>query len=210
MWALPDPPTLVFFCHPHRNNYKQNAQANPAPYIQGRNMNRNLDSMPNMTGRPGYRTMEMNGGSSAPYLARTPCIPLFVHCLIRVEAEGLLDYQGRAGDHFYCTVEPSLGHIWVEFWRLPSRDLPFLVFFENNKESFLGNHQKSKGFFFFFIFPCRTPKIPGKEGKHAQKSKEIPCRREKQGIPKKKARKERSGGHSFASYMGLGFQNEAH
>ena len=30
-----------------------------------------------MTGRPGYRTMEMNGGSSAPYLARTPCIPLF-------------------------------------------------------------------------------------------------------------------------------------
>ena len=39
----------------------------------------------------------MNGGSSAPYLACTPCISLFVHCLIRVEAEGLLDYQGRAG-----------------------------------------------------------------------------------------------------------------
>ena len=36
-----------------------------------------LKSMPNMTGRPGYRTMEMNGGSSAPYLARTPCVPLF-------------------------------------------------------------------------------------------------------------------------------------
>ena len=50
-----------------------------------------------MTGRPGYWTMEMNGGSSAPYLACTPCVPLFVHCLIRVEAEGLLDYQGRAG-----------------------------------------------------------------------------------------------------------------
>ena len=41
--------------------------------------------------------MEMNGGSSAPYLACTRCVPLFVHCLIRVEAEGLLDYQGRAG-----------------------------------------------------------------------------------------------------------------
>ena len=54
-------------------------------------------SMPNMTGRPGHRTMEMNGGSSAPHLARTPCVPLFVHCLLRVEAEGLLDYQGRAG-----------------------------------------------------------------------------------------------------------------
>ena len=41
--------------------------------------------------------MEQNGGSSAPYLARTPCVPLFVHCLISVETEGLLDYQGRAG-----------------------------------------------------------------------------------------------------------------
>ena len=30
-----------------------------------------------MTGRPGYRTIEMIGGSSAPYLARTPCVPLF-------------------------------------------------------------------------------------------------------------------------------------
>ena len=26
-----------------------------------------------------------------------PCVPLFVHCLIRVETEGLLDYQGQAG-----------------------------------------------------------------------------------------------------------------
>ena len=34
-------------------------------------------SMPNMTGRPGYRTMEMIGGSSAPYLVCTPCVPLF-------------------------------------------------------------------------------------------------------------------------------------
>ena len=51
----------------------------------------------NMTGRPGYRTMDMNGGSSAPYLACILCVPLFVHCLIGVEAEMLLDYQGRAG-----------------------------------------------------------------------------------------------------------------
>ena len=54
-------------------------------------------SMPNMTGRPGYWTMEMNGGSSAPYLARTLAFPWVVHCLIRVETEGLLDYQGWAG-----------------------------------------------------------------------------------------------------------------
>ena len=55
--------------------------------------------------------MEMNGESSAPYLARTPCVPLFVHCLKRVETEGLLDYQGWAGIIFHCTVEPSPGHI---------------------------------------------------------------------------------------------------
>ena len=42
---------------------------------------RALFSMPNMTGRPGCQTMEMNGGSSASYL----------------ETEGLLDYQRRAG-----------------------------------------------------------------------------------------------------------------
>ena len=28
-----------------------------------------------------------------------------------METEGLLDYQGRAGDHFHGTVEPSPGHI---------------------------------------------------------------------------------------------------
>ena len=38
---------------------------------------RSLVSTPNMTGRPGSRTMEMNGGSSASYLVCTPCIPLF-------------------------------------------------------------------------------------------------------------------------------------
>ena len=35
----------------------------------------------------------MNGGSSASYLACAPCVLL---CLIGVEPEGLLDYQGRA------------------------------------------------------------------------------------------------------------------
>ena len=39
----------------------------------------------------------MNGGSAASYLARTPCAPLLILCLVRVETEGLLDYQGRAG-----------------------------------------------------------------------------------------------------------------
>ena len=54
--------------------------------------------MPNMTGRPGYRTTEMNGGSSALYLACTPYVPLFCTLFNRGgKTEGLLDYQGRAG-----------------------------------------------------------------------------------------------------------------
>ena len=59
---------------------------------------RGLRSIPNMTGRPGCRTMEMIGGSSVSYLARTPYVRFyFLLCLIGVETEGLLDYQGRAG-----------------------------------------------------------------------------------------------------------------
>ena len=46
---------------------------------------------------------------------RTSLVPLaspcFVLRLIGVETEALLDYQGRAGDHFHCAVEPSPGHI---------------------------------------------------------------------------------------------------
>ena len=46
---------------------------------------------------------------------RTSLVPLAFPCfvlrLIGVEAEGLLDYQGRAGDHFHCTVEPLPDHI---------------------------------------------------------------------------------------------------
>ena len=50
---------------------------------------------------------------------RTSLVPLafpcFVHCLIGVETKNVLDYQGRAGDHFHCTVEPSPGHIRCRF-----------------------------------------------------------------------------------------------
>ena len=41
--------------------------------------------------------MKMNGGSSAPYPACTPCVPLFCGFLIGVETEVLLDHQERAG-----------------------------------------------------------------------------------------------------------------
>ena len=50
-----------------------------------------------MTGRPGYRTREMIGGSSAPYLARTPCVPVSCVLFNRGGNRRLLDYQGRAG-----------------------------------------------------------------------------------------------------------------
>ena len=50
-----------------------------------------------MTGRQGYRTMEMNGGSSVPTSLVPLAFPCFVLCSRGVETEGLLDYQGRAG-----------------------------------------------------------------------------------------------------------------
>ena len=69
-------------------------------------------SMPKMTGRPGYRTMEMIGGSSAPYLARTPCVPLFCTLFNRGgNRSRAFRLPGAGGDHFHCTVEPSSGHI---------------------------------------------------------------------------------------------------
>ena len=64
--------------------------------------------------------MDMNGGSSASYLACTLVFPCFVLCLIGLEAEGLFDYQGTARIH--CTVEPSPGHVRC---RLASQNPPF-------------------------------------------------------------------------------------
>ena len=52
---------------------------------------------PNMTGRPGFRTMEMNGGSSAPYLACTPCVPLFCTSFNRGGNSSAFRLPGRRG-----------------------------------------------------------------------------------------------------------------
>ena len=41
--------------------------------------------------------MEMNGGSTALYLARTLCVPVFLLILVGLEAKELLDFQGRRG-----------------------------------------------------------------------------------------------------------------
>ena len=63
---------------------------------------------------------------------------------------------------------------------------PFLFFLEEGKE----NHQKTRIF-----YPYRTSKIPGKEGKNAQKKQGNPREKrekKKQGIPEKnKERKDR-------------------
>ena len=53
-----------------------------------------------MTGRPGYRTMEMIGGSSAPYLARTPCVPLFCSSFNRVGNKERFRLPGAGGGSF--------------------------------------------------------------------------------------------------------------
>ena len=53
-----------------------------------------------MTGRPGYRTMEMIGGSSAPYLARTPCVPLFCTSFNRVGNKERFGLPGAGGGSF--------------------------------------------------------------------------------------------------------------
>ena len=56
-----------------------------------------LTSGTNMTGRREYWTMEMNGGSSASCLARSPCVPLFYTYFTSLETEEPLAFQGRAG-----------------------------------------------------------------------------------------------------------------
>ena len=74
----------------------------------------NVLSMPNMTGRLGYRTMEMKGGTSAPYLARTPCVPLFCTLFNRGGNRRAFRLPGAGGDHVHCTAEPSPGHVRLD------------------------------------------------------------------------------------------------
>ena len=50
-----------------------------------------------MAGRPGHRTMEMNGRSTVSYLVRTPRVPFFMLIVIGLEAKNRLAFQGRAG-----------------------------------------------------------------------------------------------------------------
>ena len=58
----------------------------------------------------------------------------------------------------------------------------FPCFFGKSKE----NHQEKQGFFLY----AETPKILGKEGKNAQKSKEIPCNEKSKEIQKKQGKED--------------------
>ena len=50
-----------------------------------------------MTGRPGDRTMEMNGGSSVLYLARTPYVPSVCTLFNRVGKRRAFRLPGEGG-----------------------------------------------------------------------------------------------------------------
>ena len=59
-------------------------------------------------GRPGDRTMEINGGYAVSYLTHTPCVPMLLLMLIDLEAHGLLDSQGRRGITSVVRWNPGL------------------------------------------------------------------------------------------------------
>ena len=72
------------------------------------------DTTPNMAGRPGCRTMEMNGGSSAPYLACTPCVPLFCTSFNRCGSTGAFRLPGAGGGSF-----PLYGGTFARSYSVP-------------------------------------------------------------------------------------------
>ena len=76
----------------------------PSECVNGQNLGTDV------TGWPGDRTMEMNGGSTASYLARTPCIPVFSLFKSSSGSEGAFRLPGATWDHFRCAVELLLGH----------------------------------------------------------------------------------------------------
>ena len=71
-------------------------------------------SMPKMTGRPGHRTLEMIGGSSALYLARTPCVPLFCTLFNKGGSRRAFRLPGAGGGSF-----PLYGGTFVRSYSVP-------------------------------------------------------------------------------------------
>ena len=71
----------------------------------------------------GDRTTDMNGGSTASYLARTPRVPFCYAYFHRSGSKGLLDFQGRRGIasiQVRWNIRPVSPEISGHFpWRLP-------------------------------------------------------------------------------------------
>ena len=78
-----------------------------------------------MTGRPGDRTMEMNGGSTVSYLARTLCVAVSLVYFNRSGSKGLLDFQGRHGIISIVRWKPSPGRIRCRV-NSPASILPYI------------------------------------------------------------------------------------
>ena len=57
-----------------------------------------------VSGRPGCWTMEMNGSSSAPYLARTPCVPLFCNLFFFQTAKSMHHPHKIDDQHRECKI----------------------------------------------------------------------------------------------------------
>ena len=100
-----------------------------------------------MTGRPGYRTMEMIGGSSAPYLARTPCVPLFCTSFNRVGNKERFRLPGAGGGSF-----PLCGGTFARSYSVSKRgrfdengENDEFAFHENDENDEIGGCHSGKG-----------------------------------------------------------------
>ena len=108
-----------------------------------------------MTGRPGRRTVEMNGGSSAPYLACTPCVPLFCtlfnrgwkhqeprkggfskggFCRVECHAQGNKEYPRTLGPAVHLALRAPQPRKAYILQKPPSKNPLFLV--SENRRAF--------------------------------------------------------------------------
>ena len=87
----------------------------------------------------GCQTKEMNGGSSASYLARTPCVPCIMLSLIGLETEGLFRLPGKRTDNFHCMVDPNT---FVKLFSIPLKSKICPGYKSNLKRLFLSLHHR--------------------------------------------------------------------
>ena len=90
-----------------QKNLQENPRQNPLKFIYDKNSRQRLsaegagqNSGTDMTGRPGCRTMEMIGGSSAQYLACTPCVSWFCTLFNRSGNRSAFRLSGAGGGSF--------------------------------------------------------------------------------------------------------------